>query len=607
MKVLPSEQHILLFLWLATSSGRESRSRGTVTGFVIAPLTRSLNAATLQANRRDQVAFTTFLSARKQHHKRKRPPHSSSGRGFLSSSTHAPSLDDTSHGDILTLIQNLFLVCGHLQNPDLYSSKWADHVHEQQPQIGESGTVKLVASTDVSQGAILSLYPIHDLSLLRQSQDEGDGAGRHFMSSSIQSVDSLILPLEICREGSQKQSELSTYEVLISYKGPIRLSKHWRGHLATRWMSPDERDSKYCLAADTIPNCVATPLPGAAPLCGLVATRNIEQGEELIVEADREFDVTMISLLQQRYEQELSELRGYLSMAYPSYLKPVISVNTASRLATGQEGMTNGVHHRDGHNNTSFQAPFHTINMDYPGLRYIHRNPDILLIDDFLSADECESIMAHAEPHLIPCVIKHPVTGQVKQDPSRTSTNVNLPQGDVPGIVDKLVQLARCPDPTYLETLQILRYTQGQHFAPHTDGFDGPTTACGYYQSGRLVTIFCYLNNVTEGGTTVFTRLNPVGEQSCDDGGGLVIQPRQGTAVIHFPATTGFEEDQRTEHQGSEAMGHDKWILTTWMWKNPRTDARYHESIFPSILNVTVPCTTLDVERAPKCTMMKQS
>jgi len=512
-----------------------------------------------------------------------------------------PSLEPNSD-DIRILVQNLFLVCGHLQNPDLYSSEWADHVHEQeQEEGGESGTVKLVASTDVLQGTILTLYPIHDLSLREQREDEGDGTGRPFISTTIQSIDGLTLPLVISREGSQEKSELCTYEVLLNFKSPTRLSKHWLGHLATRWMSPDERDSKYCLATDAIPNCVATPLPGAAPLCGLVATRNIEQGEELIVEPDRESDATTISFLQQRYEHELLELRGYLSMAYPSSLKPVISVNNVSKLGIDLEGMTNGGHHHDGNNNSSFQAPFHSINTDYPGLRYIHRNPDILLIDNFLSADECESIMAHAQPHLIPCVIKDPVTGQVKQDPSRTSTNVNLPQADVPAIVDKLVQLTRCPDPTCLETLQVLRYTQGQHFAPHTDGFDGPTTACGYYQSGRLVTIFCYLNNVTEGGTTIFTRLNSVGElRNLDNGGGLVIQPRQGTAVIHFPATTGFEEDARTEHQGSEAMGHDKWILATWMWKNPRTDARYHESIFPSILNVTGPYATLDGERAPQ-------
>ena len=351
-------------------------------------------------------------------------------------------------------------------------------------------------------------------------------------------------------------------------------------------MSPEESVSNggNFLGGKAIPNCIATPLPGVAPLCGLIAVRNIVQGEELTVEPDWKADVTMMSLLQHRYEQELSELQGYLSMAYPSSLKPIISVNTGLRPGIDQKGTTNDNQHHNDHNDTIFHAPFHAINTDYPGLRYIHRNPDILLIDNFLSRDECESIMAAAQPHLIPCVIKDPVTGQVKQDPSRTSMNANLPQADVPSIVDKLVQLTRCPNPTYLETLQILRYTHGQHFEPHTDGFDGPMTACGYYQSGRLATIFCYLNTVPEGGTTVFTRLTPVGGiRNNDDDMGLVIQPRQGTAVIHFPATTGLEEDTRTEHKGSAAMGHDKWLLTTWLWNNARTDVRYHESVFPSI------------------------
>jgi prolyl 4-hydroxylase len=310
----------------------------------------------------------------------------------------------------------------------------------------------------------------------------------------------------------------------------------------------------------------------------------MQRGEDLVVGTDWEEDETIARMLQQRYEHELSELRGYLNMAYPSSLKPVVPIKEVSRLVTGHTGTGNGGPPHDDHTDPSFQAAFHAINLDYPGLRYIHRNPDVLVIEDFLSGDECESIIANAEPHLIPCVVKHPTSGHVMQDPSRTSTNANLPQDDVPSIVDKLVQLTRCPDPTYLETLQVLRYTQGQQFAPHTDGFDGPTTACGYHQSGRLVTVFCYLNDVAEGGTTIFTKIHADGEKvNSDEEDKLVIQPRQGMAVVHFPATSGFEEDARTEHQGSEVKDHDKWLLTTWMWKDPRTDRSYHESRFPSL------------------------
>ena len=38
----------------------------------------------------------------------------------------------------------------------------------------------------------------------------------------------------------------------------------------------------------------------------------------------------------------------------------------------------------------------------------------------------------------------HPTTGAVEMDPYRTSTNVNIPQAEVPTIVAKILRLANC-------------------------------------------------------------------------------------------------------------------------------------------------------------------
>jgi prolyl 4-hydroxylase len=119
-----------------------------------------------------------------------------------------------------------------------------------------------------------------------------------------------------------------------------------------------------------------------------------------------------------------------------------------------------------------------------------------------------------------------------------------------------------------LETLQVLNYQHGQQFQPHTDGFDGPTNACGFLDSGRIVTIFCYLNDVEEGGKTMFTKL------------GLEIKPVKGLAVVHFPMSLELVEDERTEHQGNAAVD-EKWILTTWVWKHWKGDYRYDDDKLP--------------------------
>ena len=56
---------------------------------------------------------------------------------------------------------------------------------------------------------------------------------------------------------------------------------------------------------------------------------------------------------------------------------------------------------------------------------------------------------------------KNPRTGVVEVDPDRTSTNANVARAEVPSIVERLVALGAC-DERQLETLQVLRYTEGQ-------------------------------------------------------------------------------------------------------------------------------------------------
>lgn len=144
-----------------------------------------------------------------------------------------------------------------------------------------------------------------------------------------------------------------------------------------------------------------------------------------------------------------------------------------------------------------------------------------------------------------------------------------LPRAEAPSLVSKLTSLLDCKE-EQLEILQVLRYEKGQEFKLHTDGFQGPVTAAGFENSGRLVTVFTYLNNVKQGGHTNFPELS------------LSVAPEQGSAVVHFPATESYEEDERTIHQGMPAID-EKWLLTTWIWQHERTDERYAESRLPKL------------------------
>ncbi|OEU10787.1 hypothetical protein FRACYDRAFT_193411 [Fragilariopsis cylindrus CCMP1102] len=230
---------------------------------------------------------------------------------------------------------------------------------------------------------------------------------------------------------------------------------------------------------------------------------------------------------------------------------------------------------------SSSSSLFHSINESYPKLEKIHSSPDIYSIQDFLSESECERIIRKVSSNdginMRPCLIKNEATGKVEPDVTRTSLNANIARREVPTIIQKILNLMN--NEKQIEILQVLRYRNGQEFKSHTDGFNGPTTACGFYQSGRIATIFCYLNNVTDsgGGKTTFPLLTDDGRSSSLD-----ITPKRGLAVVHFPTSLDLKEDQRTEHIGTPVTDmEEKWILTVWVWKNQRADMRYSEDILP--------------------------
>ena len=310
-------------------------------------------------------------------------------------------------------------------------------------------------------------------------------------------------------------------------------------------------------------NCAAIPLEGAAPLCMIVATRDIAQGELLIRDVATNFGEAILrdritqsgNKALKKYSAEIAELASFTDMAYPSI-----------------------VDHEENHNkndqqqsNKTEETPttYRDINLGYPGVQVFNRDPDIYAVENFLTEDECNRVVAKCKPHMAACVTKDPSTGVVGPDSRRTSTEAMLPQAEAPSIASKLEELLNCENDE-LEILQVLRYEKGQEFKAHTDGFEGPTTAAGFENSGRLVTVFIYLNDVRRGGHTEFPEL------------GFSVAPKKGSAIIHFPASEQLQEDKRTLHQGMPALD-EKWLLATWLWQHSRTDAQYAESKLPKL------------------------
>lgn len=95
----------------------------------------------------------------------------------------------------------------------------------------------------------------------------------------------------------------------------------------------------------------------------------------------------------------------------------------------------------------------------------------------------------------------------------------------------------------------ITKYDEGSLFASHNDA--SPTRGSEWADLGgqRVVTVITYLNTCERGGGTKFDQL------------GFTVQPRQGSALVFYPANdTTLEADGRTVHQSLEAID-EKYIV----------------------------------------------
>ena len=110
--------------------------------------------------------------------------------------------------------------------------------------------------------------------------------------------------------------------------------------------------------------------------------------------------------------------------------------------------------------------------------------------------------------------------------------------------------------PGYSEPIQGQRYDQGEFFKPHTDYFSPlfiddfeKHTAVG---GQRTWTVMIYLNDVYEGGQTVFHRLDKS------------YQPKAGLALAWNNLYADGRLNRDTLHESLPVLGGSKWVLTKW-------------------------------------------
>jgi prolyl 4-hydroxylase len=182
--------------------------------------------------------------------------------------------------------------------------------------------------------------------------------------------------------------------------------------------------------------------------------------------------------------------------------------------------------------------------------------PRVLVLGSLLSAEECQEMMALAEPRLARSETVVNATGGSEVHMARTSQGMFFSRGEnelCRRIEERIAALLNWPV-DHGEGLQILRYAPGAEYKPHYDFFDPsqPGTPSILKRGGqRLGTLVMYLNTPAAGGATVFPDV------------GFQVSAVAGNAVFFSYALP--HAMTRTLHGGAPVIEGEKWVATKWL------------------------------------------
>lgn len=184
--------------------------------------------------------------------------------------------------------------------------------------------------------------------------------------------------------------------------------------------------------------------------------------------------------------------------------------------------------------------------------------PRVTLLGDFLSTEECDTLIAQSRSKITQSTVVDPATGQFVPDGRRTSQGTFFNPGENPLIetLEARVEALLGFPIAHQEPLQILHYDIGGEYEPHFDFFDPgvPGNALQLSRGGqRIATLIMYLNEVKSGGATIFPPL------------GLVVNPQRGNAIYFENTDEAGKILSNTLHGGTPVGAGEKWIATKWI------------------------------------------
>lgn len=197
-----------------------------------------------------------------------------------------------------------------------------------------------------------------------------------------------------------------------------------------------------------------------------------------------------------------------------------------------------------------------------PSPQVLSRSPNIAVVSQLLSADECRLLMVMSAPLLRRSRTLDPASGRPIADGSpeqqlRTSSDAShdpVLEDLALRLVQQRMATAAGVDLLNAEPLIVLRYQPGEQYRPHRDYLSpGSLQRDRPWAGNRARSVCAYLSPVASGGETDF----PVA--------GVRVAPVPGTAVIFDNLAPDGHPDPRSLHAGLPVREGEKWLATLWL------------------------------------------
>ena len=184
--------------------------------------------------------------------------------------------------------------------------------------------------------------------------------------------------------------------------------------------------------------------------------------------------------------------------------------------------------------------------------------PVIALLDNLFSQEECDELIRLSQVKLQRSTIVDPTTGehQVIDDRSSFGTFFTLNENAFIAKLDRRIADVMHWPIENGEGLQILNYKVGGEYKTHFDYFppEDSGSAAHIAKGGqRVSTLVIYLNDVEQGGETIFPSVQ------------LSVVPKKGSAVYFEYCNSMGQVDPKSLHGGTPVILGEKWIATKWM------------------------------------------